>query len=121
LVDTLARRTDFLDEVVTELGLTDRVRVATGRVEDPAVIASLGHCDWVTARAVAPLDRLARWCLPLLAPGGTLLAMKGARAEDEITTHRRAVLRAGGNIVDVVLCGTGLIDEPARVVRITKR
>ncbi|MCW2527067.1 MAG: methyltransferase GidB [Pseudonocardiales bacterium] len=121
LLDTLARRTDFLSEAVAELGLADRVRITTGRVEDASVVDKLGRSDWVTARAVAPLDRLARWCLPLLAPGGFLLAMKGQKAEEEIVTHSRAVLRAGGNIVDVVRCGTGLIDEPARVVRIAKR
>ena len=38
----------------------------------------------VTARAVAPLDKLARWCLPLLRPGGRLLAMKGSSAAEEL-------------------------------------
>ena len=41
----------------------------------------------MTARAVAPLDRLASWCVPLLAPGGELLALKGAGAADEVAEH----------------------------------
>lgn len=121
LVDSLRRRTDFLTEVVDDLTVGNRVRVVTGRVEDAAVRATVGQARWVTARAVAPLDRLARWCLPLLEPGGQVLAMKGRRADEEAATHTHAITRAGGSIVDVVRCGVGRVSEPPRVVRILKR
>ena len=120
LVDTLSRRTVFLEEAVTSLGLQDRVRVVTGRAEDVTVRAEVGAAQWVTARAVAPLDRLVRWCLPLLESGGVLLAIKGRQAEAEVATHARAIHRAGGTMVDVVLCGMGVLMEPTRVVRVTR-
>jgi 16S rRNA (guanine527-N7)-methyltransferase len=104
LVESLRRRTDFLSEVIAELGLADQVRVVRGRVEDPAVIETVGSADWVTARAVAPLDRLVAWCLPLLRPGGSLLALKGARAAEELAEHAGAVRRHGGVRGRVVHC-----------------
>jgi 16S rRNA (guanine527-N7)-methyltransferase len=95
LVEPLARRVAFLLEVVDELGLGDRVTVVRGRAEEPAVRSRVGQVPWVTARAVAPLDRLLRSCRPLLAPGATLLAMKGASVWEELEQHRSA-LRSGG-------------------------
>ncbi len=58
--------------------------VVRGRAEEGPVRRELGGADVVTARAVAPLDRLAGWCLPLLRPGGLLLAMKGSTAAEEL-------------------------------------
>lgn len=121
LVESLRRRTDFLTEVVAELGLADRVRVFRGRAEDAAVIESVGSAEWVTARAVAPLDRLVAWCLPLLRPGGSLLALKGDRAADELAQHAAAVRRSGGVQPRVVRCpvvigrtdGQAAVDELA--------
>jgi 16S rRNA (guanine527-N7)-methyltransferase len=120
LVDSLARRTVFLSEAVAALGFGARVRVITGRVEDKDVRAEVGQAQWVTARAVAPLDRLARWCLPLLAPDGRLVALKGARAEQEITEFGRAVRVAGGTEIEVIECGVGRLAEPTRVVRMRR-
>ncbi len=122
LVESLRRRTDFLSEVVGELGLSAQVRVVHGRAEDPAVVAEVGEAEWVTARALAPLDRLARWCLPLLAPGGRLLAMKGVRAAAELREHARAVARAGGTGARVMMLpvigagATGSTDAASVVV-----
>jgi 16S rRNA (guanine527-N7)-methyltransferase len=116
LVESMQRRIDFLREAVDELGLEASVRVIHGRAEDPEVIGRVGAASWVTARAVAPLDRLVRWCLPLLRPGGTLLALKGASAIDEVTQHRTAVSRLGGVGVEVVSCGHGVLCEPVAVV-----
>ncbi|MEO6886043.1 MAG: RsmG family class I SAM-dependent methyltransferase, partial [Jatrophihabitantaceae bacterium] len=61
---------------------------------------------WVTARAVAPLERLSRWCLPLLKPGGRLLAIKGVSAQDELTRDATAINRAGGRHPQVIACGS---------------
>nr|WP_239164297.1 16S rRNA (guanine(527)-N(7))-methyltransferase RsmG [Actinoplanes palleronii] len=117
LVEALARRTAFLDEVVAELSL-DNVTVLRGRAED--VVGEAGGADIVTARAVASLDKLAGWCLPLAKVGGRLLALKGALAAEEVEEHRAAITRAGGGEPEVRLCGVGLIDPPARVVEIVK-
>jgi 16S rRNA (guanine527-N7)-methyltransferase len=119
LVEPLARRTAFLSEAVTALGLGATVTVVRGRAEDlaggPPVAA-----DVVTARAVAPLDRLAGWCLPLAAVGGRLLALKGASAADEVAEHREAIARLGGSDPVIALCGVGLIEPPTTVVQITR-
>jgi 16S rRNA (guanine527-N7)-methyltransferase len=105
LVEPMLRRTQFLTEMVTELGLGSAVRVSRGRADDPAVLAMVGSADWIVARAVAPLDRLVRWCLPLLRPGGRLLALKGARAAAEVTEHRRLIGRLGGEEIEVLRVG----------------
>jgi 16S rRNA (guanine527-N7)-methyltransferase len=119
LVEPLARRTAFLSEVVTTLGLDATVTVVRGRAEDlaggPPVAA-----DVVTARAVAPLDRLAGWCLPLTAIGGRLLALKGASAAEEVAEHRDAIARLGGSDPVIARCGEGMIDPPTTVVAIVR-
>jgi 16S rRNA (guanine527-N7)-methyltransferase len=90
LLEPLLRRTRFLDEVVTELALP-HVQVVRGRAEEHA---GAGF-DAVTARAVAPLDRLVRWTLPLCRPDGMLLAMKGMGAQDELVAAQETLRRAG--------------------------
>lgn len=107
LVEPLARRVDWLDEVVADLGID--VRVDRGRAEEAAVRRRWEGADVVTARAVAPLARLAGWALPLLRNGGRLLAMKGASAPDEITRDATAVRRLGGGTPTLVRCGEGAV------------
>ncbi|GIG64394.1 16S rRNA (guanine(527)-N(7))-methyltransferase RsmG [Phytomonospora endophytica] len=115
LVEPMLRRTVFLEEAVKALGLTN-VTVFRGRAEDCDVAAPI-----VTARAVAALDKLARWCLPLVVSGGELLAMKGSSAQEEVTTHAKAVRKAGGTDAEVLTCGAGLLEVPTTIVRIRKR
>jgi 16S rRNA (guanine527-N7)-methyltransferase len=114
LVEPLARRVDWLREVVEDLDLP--VTVERGRAEEPGVRARWEGADVVTARAVAPLARLAGWALPLLRQGGTLLALKGASADAEVARDAVAVRRLGGGEPRVVRCGTGLVDPPSTVV-----
>lgn len=116
LVDSLQRRTDFLAEVVADLDLAASVRVWRGRAEDPAIVTAVGSSAWVTARAVAPLDRLVRWCLPLLRAEGRLLALKGASAEAEVAETAAEVRRSGGGAPTVVRCGVGVLTESTSVV-----
>lgn len=80
LLEPLLRRVVFLNEVVGELGLGDRVDVVRGRAED-----CRERYPVVTARAVAPLGKLLGWTVKLFQPGGCLLAMKGSSADEEIT------------------------------------
>ncbi len=115
LVEPLLRRSVFLDEACAELGLPD-VTVVRQRAEDRKGAGA----DVVTARAVAPMDRLARWCLPVLRPGGVLLALKGASASDELVEHDVAIRRAGGRDCEVVIVGTGVVDPPTTVVRVVR-
>ena len=121
LVESLLRRTDFLTEVVAALELADRVRVTRGRAEDITVRNTVGSAQFVTARAVAPLDRLVRWSFPLLRPGGSLLAVKGATAEDELAEHQQFLTRMRAEVMGVIECGAELVDPPTRVVHLVRR
>jgi 16S rRNA (guanine527-N7)-methyltransferase len=80
LVEPLQRRVTFLDEVIEELGL-EGVRTERRRAEE---LHGRVRFDVVTARALAPLTRLLGWAMPLVAPKGALLAMKGDSARDEV-------------------------------------
>jgi 16S rRNA (guanine527-N7)-methyltransferase len=114
LVEPLARRVDWLREVITDLGVA--VEVERGRAEENVVRRRWEGADVVTARAVAPLARLARWCLPLLRPGGQMLAVKGASAAEEVERDGAAVRRLGGGPPRIERCGSGIIDPPSTVV-----
>lgn len=114
LIEPLLRRADFLEEAVSELGLA--VDVVRGRAEDKAVLESAGEFDAVTSRAVASLDKLARWSMPLLREGGRMLAMKGERAEEEVTEHRRVLDSLGAVDAEVVRCGVDYLTPPVTVV-----
>ncbi len=118
LVETLQRRVEFLIDAVDELGLGAQVRVVHGRAEDPQIVRAVGGAEWVTARAVAPLDRLVRWCLPLAVPGGRLALIKGAGAATELERHRAALRRLGAHDARIVSCGDGLLDPPVTVVTV---
>jgi 16S rRNA (guanine527-N7)-methyltransferase len=121
LVEPMQRRVDFLLEVTSDLGLRETVRVWRGRAEEPAIADSVGNSEWVVARAVAPLDRLVRWCLPLLSPGGRLLALKGVGAAEEVTRSRAALRDLGATPAEVQVLGAGLVETPTRVVVVRGR
>jgi 16S rRNA (guanine527-N7)-methyltransferase len=114
LVEPLLRRSDFLHEVVDELGVD--VAIVRGRAEAPSVRERVGEVDAVVSRAVASLDKLAKWSLPLLRPGGRMLAMKGERAAEEIEEHRRVMAKLGVVDVRVNRCGADYLEQPATVV-----
>jgi 16S rRNA (guanine527-N7)-methyltransferase len=116
LVEPLARRTAFLHEMVAELRLGERVSVSHCRAEEYAGPST----DVVTARAVAPLDRLARLALPLCMPGGRLLAIKGAAAAEEAASHAEAVRRVGGGTPVVRRCGPELLDPPTTIIEVVR-
>jgi 16S rRNA (guanine527-N7)-methyltransferase len=119
LLDPLARRVTFLTEVVDRLELGN-VAVRRGRAEEPDVRTALGGADVVVARAVAALDRLVGWCLPLVRPGGVLLAMKGETAAAELDAARSAIGRFGGTSARLVRCGASVVSPPTTVVSVTR-
>jgi 16S rRNA (guanine527-N7)-methyltransferase len=123
LIEPLARRTSFLVEAVTALGLDGSVTVIRTRAEEygaARIEAGLPLGDIVTARAVAPLDRLVGWCLPITSVGGRLLALKGSSAAEEVEEHRDVITRLGGGSPVVQRCGVGMIDPPTTVVEIVR-
>lgn len=115
LLEPLLRRTNFLTEVVELLGL-DHVTVVRGRAEE--VLGKLPPVHVVTARAVAPLDRLAGWGVPLLRPYGQMLALKGDTAEEEVKAAGAALSKLGAESVSVVHVGEGVVDPLSTVVRV---
>ncbi len=116
LIEPLLRRSTFLAETVEELGLS-RVEVVRARAEE---LHGRRDFEIVTARAVASLDRLARWCLPLVRPGGVMLAMKGASVEAELAAARPVIARLGGRSPCVERYGVGVIEPPVTVVRVVR-
>jgi 16S rRNA (guanine527-N7)-methyltransferase len=115
LVEPLLRRTTFLEEVVTLLGLAN-VEVVRSRAE---ALHGDRQFDVVTSRAVAALDKLAGWSLPLVRrPGGLFVAMKGSTAADEIDTARKVIERLGGNEPELVHIGSDQLVVPTTVVRV---
>ena len=113
LLEPLLRRVSFLHEVVGALGLEDRVRVVRGRAEEHQE-----KYEAVLARAVAPLAKLALWCAPLRSPTGTILALKGRSASEELTAAGPVLARMG-LAAEVLTVRAHPDAEPATVLRLT--
>ncbi len=118
LVEPLARRVDWLDEVIEDLGLS--IAVERGRAEESAVLRRWEGADVVTARAVGPLARLTGLCLPLVRHGGSMLVLKGASVAEEVERDRAAVRTLGGGEPRILECGSGIVEPPTTVVAIER-
>jgi 16S rRNA (guanine527-N7)-methyltransferase len=117
LLEPALRRATFLEECVAELALAN-ARVMRARAEQ---MAGELAADVVTARAVAPLDRLAALAVGLLKPGGILLAVKGAKASAEVRDAQATLRGLGLRDAEVLVAGSGKVDPAATVVRLTVR
>jgi 16S rRNA (guanine527-N7)-methyltransferase len=115
LVEPLLRRVVWLREVVDTLGLTN-VQIIRGRSQ--AVAESQQSFDVVTARAVAPLVSLLELCLPLVRPGGELLAMKGENADEELAEAEGTLRQLGASEWRVMRCGDAVLSTPTTVVQV---
>ena len=115
LVEPLLRRSNFLTQVVDNLGISDRVAVVRSRAEERH-----DTYDVVLSRALAPLDRLIRWCAPLRRADGVMLALKGSSAEDEVQKAAKS-LAAAGLQAAVLLVRASVDSEPTTVVRMVSR
>ncbi|GAA3472898.1 16S rRNA (guanine(527)-N(7))-methyltransferase RsmG [Nonomuraea roseola] len=114
LLEPLLRRTVFLEECVAALKL-DNVEVLRGRAEE---LAGKREFDVASARAVAPLDRLLKWSLPLLREGGELIAMKGERAAEELADADAQLRASGVRTAELISVGHGKVEPPATLVRV---
>jgi 16S rRNA (guanine527-N7)-methyltransferase len=99
LLEATKKKADFLVEVSEHLGLGCEVH--HGRAEELSGSELRGRFDVVTARAVAPLERLVPWCAPFLRPGGFLFAIKGERWAEELVAAR-PILASSGMVVSTV-------------------
>ena len=101
LIESTKKKGKFLEECVQSLGLAN-VSVIAERVEDVGQNPQFRESfDVATCRAVATLDWLCEWCLPLVKKGGKLLAMKGAKAAEELPLAEHAIALVGGSRPDV--------------------
>lgn len=116
LIETMQRRATWLEEVEAELDLG--MEVLRARAED---LHGRRTFDVVTARAVAALDKLAKWTLPLVAEGGELAVMKGSSAAEEIDAATRTLRRLGGVDPRVEIHGSSEVEVPTTVVRVQRR
>ena len=122
LVEPMARRVEFLEEVVSELAVPAglRWRVVRGRAEERSVATAVGPVDVVTARAVAPLPRLVGWCRGLMRPGTQLIALVGASALAELPALVPDLVAAGMRDVHPRAVGADLGDAATTVVVMTR-
>lgn len=114
LVEPLLRRTTFLSEVVAALSLSN-VEVVRGRAD---ALHGRRRFDVVTSRAVAPLDRLLEWSMPLVDAHGALVAMKGSSVGEEVTSARSVLARMGCADPTVHVLGEGLLEATTIALRV---
>ena len=97
LLDSLNKRLVFLDNILTEIGLS--AQLIHSRAEDGGQNIDLRESyDFVVSRAVAQLNVLSEYCLPYARLGGNFIALKGPDADNEISNAKRAVQILGGKI-----------------------
>ena len=111
LIEPMDRRASWLQEVVEELDL-ENVEVVRARAEE----VEGADFDVVTARAVAALDKLLRLCVPLLKPGGRVIALKGSKAPEEILEAKRLQKKLKIESFEILVCGEKFLAEPTSVV-----
>ena len=102
LLDSLNKRIKFLDEVISQLGLTE-IRTIHGRAEEYARKEEYREqFDLCVSRAVANLSTLSEYCLPYIQVGGIFVPYKSGEIDDEVEQSKKAVRILGGNIKDVM-------------------
>ncbi|MBQ8801090.1 MAG: 16S rRNA (guanine(527)-N(7))-methyltransferase RsmG, partial [Clostridium sp.] len=120
LLDSLNKRVNWLNEVISELGLTG-ITAIHARAEEQALVKGFRDSfDFVTARAVADLRLLGELCLPYAKVGGTFLSMKSVGSDEELQNAAHAVKFMGGRVrgsQDYTIPGT---DVTHRVLLIDK-
>lgn len=121
IVDSLQKRINFLDELVSQLGLTD-VNLIHDRAETFAGKKSKNReaFDIVTARAVAKMSVLSELCLPATKIGGVFLAYKGSAGEDELQAAEPAIHKLGGQVNQVAKLKLPIDDEPRQIIVVDK-
>jgi 16S rRNA (guanine527-N7)-methyltransferase len=115
LVEPMLRRTNWLSVTIGELGL-DNCTVHRGRAEEFAGVLS---APYATARAVARIDKLARWTFPLLADGGSLVALKGGSAAEELAAEEKVLRKLGMTSSRVVSYGADLLPVATTTLQLT--
>ena len=114
LIEPMLRRSNFLTEAIDELGLDDRVSVVRGRAEDADL-----HVDVVVSRAVAKLATLINWTADLIVDSGSLLALKGQSADDEVVKAKKELSKRRLS-AEVLLIRADPAADVTRAVRVRR-
>lgn len=114
LIEPMLRRSNFLTEALDELGLDDRVTVVRGRAEDADL-----HVDVVVSRAVAKLATLINWTADLIVDSGSLLALKGQSADDEVVKAKKELSKRR-LFAEVLLIRADPTSDVTRAVRVRR-
>lgn len=114
LIEPMLRRSNFLTEALDELGLDDRVTVVRGRAEDADL-----HVDVVVSRAVAKLATLINWTADLIVESGSLLALKGQSADDEVAKAKKELSKRRLS-AEVLLIRADPAADVTRAVRVRR-
>ena len=121
LLDSLNKRVKFLETVVAELGLQG-VTCLHGRAEETARQKQHREkYDLATSRAVARLSVLAEYTLPFVKKGGSLLALKGAKYQEEAEEGARALKILGGGEAELREVQLPGLDDKRAIVRVEKK
>lgn len=97
LIDSIGKKVLFLQELIKELNLSQIVAIKS-RIED----FSKKDFDYVTARAVAPINVLAEYCLPFVKVGGTAAFYKSDSIEEELNNSISAIEFLGGKVETII-------------------
>lgn len=101
LLDALNKRINFLNEVIEQNKLTN-IKTIHARAEEAGKNKNLRESfDIATSRAVAPLNVLVEYLLPLVKIGGKCICMKGSNTKEEIENSRKAISILGGTIEEI--------------------
>jgi 16S rRNA (guanine527-N7)-methyltransferase len=111
LIEPMERRSEWLRELVADLGLTN-ITVLRARAEEVGEVF-----DIATARAVSALPKLLRMVVPLVRDGGEVIALKGSKASEEIEEAKRLQKKLGLSGFEIVYAGKEVLAEPTLVVR----
>ncbi len=114
LVEPMERRANWLKSVVEDLKIPN-IAVIRARAEE----VKKSDFDYATARAVAPLDKLLKLMSPLISDStkGTVIALKGSKAQQEIEESAKILAKFGYSAPEVLILGSGKALETATVVR----
>jgi 16S rRNA (guanine527-N7)-methyltransferase len=120
LIDSLNKRVNFQNEVISALKLTG-IEAVHGRGEDLGQNPRFrGQYDIVTARAVAALPSLIEICVPFLKQGGCFIAQKGAEIKEEISASKKALNALNAEIENIISFDLPYTDNKRNIIVIKK-
>jgi 16S rRNA (guanine527-N7)-methyltransferase len=120
LVESVQKKTRFLQAAVETLQMRD-VQVLADRIENVGKMdAHRGQYDWAVARALADMQVLVEYLLPLCKVGGSMLAQKGPNAQAELTRSDKAIQILGGGKANLVPVHLAAYEAPRFLVVVPK-